>query len=435
MDGMNVVGDLFGRGEDVPAPGRQERPGHEEGRRPPRPVHRGREGPDGSRRRNGLVVMATVKGDVHDIGKNIVGVVLSATTTRSSTWASWSRPAADPRDGPRAQRRPHRPVRADHAVARGDELRRRGDGARRLRDPAADRRRDDVADAHRGQDRAALPRPPVVHVLDASRAVGVAVALLDEDAGTRSPPRSATSTRRPARAGRPAGEGGAPPDRGGAPARASRSTGPASQPPRPTFLGVRSVRGLPARGARRPDRLDAVLRDVGAQGPLPADPRRPEARRGGPRPPRRRAGTAPIGSWTSGCSGRTGSSGSGRRTASATTSSCTRDDDRSRRHRRHPHAPPADGQAARPAEPRAGRLHRAAGDRPGRLRRRLRRHGRPRARGARRRVQGRARRLLGDPRHGARRPPRRGVRGAPPRAACAASCGATRRTRRSTTRR
>jgi cobalamin-dependent methionine synthase I len=32
--------------------------------------------------------MATVKGDVHDIGKNIVGVVLAAaTTTRSSTSA------------------------------------------------------------------------------------------------------------------------------------------------------------------------------------------------------------------------------------------------------------------------------------------------------------------------------------------------------------
>jgi 5-methyltetrahydrofolate--homocysteine methyltransferase len=41
----------------------------------------------------GKVVMATVKGDVHDIGKNIVGVVLGATTTRSSTWASWC-PAA-----------------------------------------------------------------------------------------------------------------------------------------------------------------------------------------------------------------------------------------------------------------------------------------------------------------------------------------------------
>ena len=33
---------------------------------------------DGGKRRNaGKVLMATVKGDVHDIGKNIVGVVLS----------------------------------------------------------------------------------------------------------------------------------------------------------------------------------------------------------------------------------------------------------------------------------------------------------------------------------------------------------------------
>jgi 5-methyltetrahydrofolate--homocysteine methyltransferase len=31
---------------------------------------------------NGKVLMATVKGDVHDIGKNIVGVVLSVTITK-----------------------------------------------------------------------------------------------------------------------------------------------------------------------------------------------------------------------------------------------------------------------------------------------------------------------------------------------------------------
>ena len=33
-------------------------------------------GEDGERRGQGKIVMATVKGDVHDIGKNIVGVVL-----------------------------------------------------------------------------------------------------------------------------------------------------------------------------------------------------------------------------------------------------------------------------------------------------------------------------------------------------------------------
>jgi 5-methyltetrahydrofolate--homocysteine methyltransferase len=76
MDGMNVVGDLFGAGKMflpqvvksarvmkkavaylIPFIEAEKRPGDTE-------------------RSNGKVVMATVKGDVHDIGKNIVGVVL-----------------------------------------------------------------------------------------------------------------------------------------------------------------------------------------------------------------------------------------------------------------------------------------------------------------------------------------------------------------------
>jgi hypothetical protein len=40
----------------------------------------------------GKVLMATVKGDVHDIGKNIVGVVLGAIISMSLTWASWYLP-------------------------------------------------------------------------------------------------------------------------------------------------------------------------------------------------------------------------------------------------------------------------------------------------------------------------------------------------------
>jgi 5-methyltetrahydrofolate--homocysteine methyltransferase len=77
MDGMNVVGDLFGSGQDVPAAGSQVRAGDEEGRRLSHPVHRSREAsPATCRRGKGLIVPATVKGDVHDIGKNIVGVVL-----------------------------------------------------------------------------------------------------------------------------------------------------------------------------------------------------------------------------------------------------------------------------------------------------------------------------------------------------------------------
>ena len=74
MDGMNVVGDLFGAGKMfLPQVVKSARvmkkavahlvPFIEEEK-------------DGARETNGKVIMATVKGDVHDIGKNIVGVVL-----------------------------------------------------------------------------------------------------------------------------------------------------------------------------------------------------------------------------------------------------------------------------------------------------------------------------------------------------------------------
>ncbi|MGO9515353.1 MAG: methionine synthase [Steroidobacteraceae bacterium] len=74
MDGMNVVGDLFGAGKMfLPQVVKSARvmkkavsaliPYIEQGKA-------------GASRSNGKVVIATVKGDVHDIGKNIVGVVL-----------------------------------------------------------------------------------------------------------------------------------------------------------------------------------------------------------------------------------------------------------------------------------------------------------------------------------------------------------------------
>jgi len=74
MDGMNVVGDLFGAGKMfLPQVVKSARvmkkavahlvPFIEDGK-------------SGAARSNGKIVLATVKGDVHDIGKNIVGVVL-----------------------------------------------------------------------------------------------------------------------------------------------------------------------------------------------------------------------------------------------------------------------------------------------------------------------------------------------------------------------
>ena len=74
MDGMNVVGDLFGAGKmflpQVVKSARVMKKAvawllpHMEKEK------------DGSERAKGRILMATVKGDVHDIGKNIVGVVL-----------------------------------------------------------------------------------------------------------------------------------------------------------------------------------------------------------------------------------------------------------------------------------------------------------------------------------------------------------------------
>ena len=66
------------RREDVPAAGRQERPRHEEGGRVPEPFMEAERETGGRRQgRAGKILLATVKGDVHDIGKNIVGVVLA----------------------------------------------------------------------------------------------------------------------------------------------------------------------------------------------------------------------------------------------------------------------------------------------------------------------------------------------------------------------
>ncbi|MCO7219267.1 methionine synthase [Klenkia sp. PcliD-1-E] len=76
MDGMNVVGDLFGAGKmflpQVVKSARvmKKAVAHLV------PHIEAEKQPGDAGRSNGTVVMATVKGDVHDIGKNIVGVVL-----------------------------------------------------------------------------------------------------------------------------------------------------------------------------------------------------------------------------------------------------------------------------------------------------------------------------------------------------------------------
>jgi 5-methyltetrahydrofolate--homocysteine methyltransferase len=75
MDGMNVVGDLFGSGKMfLPQVVKSARVMKRAVAYLVPYIEQGKEA--GARRANGRIVVATVKGDVHDIGKNIVGVVL-----------------------------------------------------------------------------------------------------------------------------------------------------------------------------------------------------------------------------------------------------------------------------------------------------------------------------------------------------------------------
>jgi 5-methyltetrahydrofolate--homocysteine methyltransferase len=76
MDGMNVVGDLFGSGKMfLPQVVKSARV-MKKAVAHLIPFIEKEKGAGGERRSNGRIVIATVKGDVHDIGKNIVGVVL-----------------------------------------------------------------------------------------------------------------------------------------------------------------------------------------------------------------------------------------------------------------------------------------------------------------------------------------------------------------------
>jgi len=72
MAGMNEVGDLFGAGKDVPAPGGQRAPASlKKAVAHLVPYLEAEKAALGDVRPRGKILMATVKGDVHDIGKNM----------------------------------------------------------------------------------------------------------------------------------------------------------------------------------------------------------------------------------------------------------------------------------------------------------------------------------------------------------------------------
>nr|BFE82495.1 hypothetical protein GCM10020093_050960 [Planobispora longispora] len=438
MDGMKVVGDLFGAGKMfLPQVVKSARvmkravaylePFMEAEKERAR-----LEGRAEVVRGNGKVVLATVKGDVHDIGKNIVGVVLGC-----NNYEVIDLGVMVPAD-----------VILDTAVAEGadvvglsglitpsldemvsvaGEMRRRGlklplliGGATTSRQHTAVR----VAPAYDGA---------VVHVLDASRVVGVVSDLLDDDRAAELAESNRADQERlreqhAARSGAPADPRAGPRE-----PRAGLLRRPA---------GPRLHRG-PRRGAgpdRRPrdDRLAVLLPRLGAEGQVPGDPRPaggPRALRRGERaarPDHRRrllrargaygfwparsdgddilveipaevpaetgragdvpagtAGDVPAGTAGDVLAGTAGDAPAGTGAAGPPPAD----------------AASADGQARGAGQPLPGRLRGPGRGPPRRVRR-----GGPRGRGARRRLRGPQRRLPVHHGEGPGRPPRRGVR-------------------------
>ncbi|MGM1058609.1 methionine synthase [Saccharothrix sp. Mg75] len=180
MDGMKVVGDLFGSGKMfLPQVVKSARVmkravAHLE------PFMDAEKELSGSTRGNGKVVLATVKGDVHDIGKNIVGVVLGCNNYDVVDLGVMV-PAAKILDTAVAEGADVVGLSGlitpslDEMVSVATEMQRRGlklplliGGATTSRQHTAVR----IAPAY---------DQPTLHVLDASRVAGVVSALLDRD--------------------------------------------------------------------------------------------------------------------------------------------------------------------------------------------------------------------------------------------------------------
>ncbi|NIJ35412.1 5-methyltetrahydrofolate--homocysteine methyltransferase [Sphingopyxis panaciterrae] len=177
MDGMNVVGDLFGSGKMfLPQVVKSARvmkkavahllPFIEAAKEP------------GSKGK-GKVVMATVKGDVHDIGKNIVGVVLQCNgfeIVDLGVMVPWPKilEAANENDADMIGLSGLITPSLDEMVTVAEEMQRAGMTMPLLIGGAT------TSKVHTALRIDVAYQGPVLHVLDASRAVGVATALVSD---------------------------------------------------------------------------------------------------------------------------------------------------------------------------------------------------------------------------------------------------------------
>jgi 5-methyltetrahydrofolate--homocysteine methyltransferase len=138
---------------------------------------------DGSAQSNGRILMATVKGDVHDIGKNIVGVVLQCNSYEVIDLGVMV-PAAKILEAAREQQVDIIGLSGlitpslDEMVHIGKEMQRQGFTLPLLIGGAT------TSQIHTSVKIDPQYEGPVVYVPDASRAVGVASSLLSEDGRT-----------------------------------------------------------------------------------------------------------------------------------------------------------------------------------------------------------------------------------------------------------
>ena len=177
MDGMNVVGDLFGSGKMfLPQVVKSARVMKQAVAHLFPYIEAEK---DTNSKGKGKIIMATVKGDVHDIGKNIVGVVMQCNgfeVVDLGVMVPWSTilEAAKEHDADMIGLSGLITPSLDEMVTVAEEMQRAGftmplliGGATTSKVHTALR----IAPAYDG---------PVIHVLDASRAVGVATALVSE---------------------------------------------------------------------------------------------------------------------------------------------------------------------------------------------------------------------------------------------------------------
>ncbi len=184
MDGMNVVGDLFGSGKMfLPQVVKSARVMKKAVAYLTPYIEK--EKAESGGQEKGKILLATVKGDVHDIGKNIVGVVLACNNFDIEDMGVM--------------------VPADKILKKAKEIGADIIGLSGLITPSLD----EMVYVAKEMERLGFDIPlliggattskthtavkvepaysgPVVHVLDASRAVGVASSLLHEDESTRS---------------------------------------------------------------------------------------------------------------------------------------------------------------------------------------------------------------------------------------------------------